>query len=273
MKWAYYNEFDHATAKWLRTLIDAGHIAPGVVDERSIEDVEPSDLRGFSQCHFFAGIGVWSYALRQAGWEDSRHVWTASLPCQPWSIAGARKGQGDDRHLLPVFFSLLRERQPDTVFGEQVSNNLALAWLDDLQDRLEGENYAVGALGTCAAGVGAPHTRQRLYWTARKLERVADPVSYRLQGRLPRGENAPRKVVDGSSGRDSATCDPRETNGFWREVDWVLCKDGNWRPAQPGVEPLAEGAPARVGRLCGYGNAIVAQQAAAFIRASAEDLA
>ncbi len=79
---AYYNELDPYAAQWLRNLIAAGHIADGVVDERSIEDVRPSDLKGFTQCHFFAGIGVWSYALRNAGLSDDRPVWTGSCPCQ-----------------------------------------------------------------------------------------------------------------------------------------------------------------------------------------------
>lgn len=59
---AYYNEIDPFAAQWLRNLIAGGHIAPGEVDERSIEDVTPDDLRGFTQCHFFAGIGVWSHS-------------------------------------------------------------------------------------------------------------------------------------------------------------------------------------------------------------------
>ncbi len=59
---AYYNEIDPFAAQWLRNLIAAGHIAPGEVDERSIEDVTPDDLRGFTQCHFFAGIGIWSHS-------------------------------------------------------------------------------------------------------------------------------------------------------------------------------------------------------------------
>ncbi len=63
---AYYNEFDKKTAAWLRELIKAGLIAQGHVDERPIQEVRPSDLAGFCQCHFFAGIGVWSYALRLA---------------------------------------------------------------------------------------------------------------------------------------------------------------------------------------------------------------
>ena len=76
---AYYNEIDPHAAQHLRNLIDAGHIAPGVVDTRSIEDVTPNDLIGFNQCHFFAGIGGWSLALRRAGWPDSRPAWTASV--------------------------------------------------------------------------------------------------------------------------------------------------------------------------------------------------
>jgi hypothetical protein len=89
---AYYNEIDPKAAAWLRELIKQGHIADGVVDERSIVDVSPDELRGFTQCHFFAGIGVWSYALRSAGWADDRPVWTGSCPCQPFSSAGRRGG-------------------------------------------------------------------------------------------------------------------------------------------------------------------------------------
>lgn len=52
---AYYNEIDPYAAQWLRNLIAAGHIAPGDVDERSIEDVKPDDIKHYTQCHFFAG--------------------------------------------------------------------------------------------------------------------------------------------------------------------------------------------------------------------------
>jgi len=82
---AYYNEIDPFPAAWLRQLIKFNIIANGDVDERSILDVQPSDLEGYTQCHFFAGVGVWSYALRLAQWPDNRHVWTGSCPCQPFS--------------------------------------------------------------------------------------------------------------------------------------------------------------------------------------------
>jgi hypothetical protein len=56
-------------------------------------------------------------------------------------------------------------------------------------------------------------------------------------------------------------------NGLWRDADWLLCRDGKWRPVEPGAFPLAHGTPARVGRLRAYGNAINAEAALAFIEA------
>ena len=174
---AYYNEIDPFAAQWLRNLIQAGHIADGVVDNRSIVDVSPGDLKGFSQCHFFAGIGVWSYALRNAGWRDDRQVWTGSCPCQPFSAAGAGKGFDDQRHLWPYFDRLISECRPATVFGEQVASSDGLTWIDLVQSDLEGKSYAFAASDICAAGVGAPHIRQRLYFVANLCEFNTQPRS------------------------------------------------------------------------------------------------
>lgn len=158
---AYYNEIDPFAAQWLRNLIAAGHIAPGEVDERSIEDVTPDDLRGFTQCHFFAGIGVWSHSLRLAGWPDDRPVWTGSCPCQPFSAAGKGDGFADERHLWPHFFHLISERRPQHVFGEQVASGNANTWFDLVQADLEGVGYAFGLVPFTSAGIGAPHIRER----------------------------------------------------------------------------------------------------------------
>lgn len=159
---AYYNERDPFAAQWLRNLIRSGHIAPGEVDERSITEISPDDLRGFAQCHFFAGIGVWSHALRRAGWADELPVWTGSCPCQPFSAAGKQKRFDDDRHLWPTWFNLIRECRPAVVLGEQVAS--ALDWLDLVSADLEGEGYAFGAADLCAAGFQGAHIRQRLYF-------------------------------------------------------------------------------------------------------------
>lgn len=88
----YYNEFDPNAAAWLRELIAMKAIPDGEVDERSITDVSAGDLKGFTQCHFFAGIGGWSLALERAGVPATRPVWTGSCPCQDFSCAGKQKG-------------------------------------------------------------------------------------------------------------------------------------------------------------------------------------
>lgn len=163
---AYYNEYEPKAAAWLRQLIKNGLIADGEVDERSITEVEASDIRGYTQHHFFAGIGGWSYALRLASWADDKPVCTASLPCQPFSVAGAGKGKDDERHLLPHFIELVKQSNFRTIFGEQVPAAIKHGWLDDLCFEMERENYVVGSIVLTAAGAGAPHIRQRLYWVA-----------------------------------------------------------------------------------------------------------
>lgn len=175
---AYYNEIDPAAAEWIRELIRGGHIAPGDVDERDIRDVRPDELRGYTQCHFFAGIGGWSLALHLAGWPDDRPVWTGSCPCQPFSAAGARGGVADERHLWPHWHHLIRERRPPEVFGEQVASKDGLGWLDLVQADLEGTDYACGAADTCSAGFGAPHIRQRQWLGAYDLRPAAGRVQH-----------------------------------------------------------------------------------------------
>jgi len=351
---AYYNELDKYAAQWLRNLIAAGHIAPGDVDDRSISDVRPSDLVGYTQCHFFAGIGGWSLALRLAGWPDDRPVWTGSCPCQPFSVAGQGAGTADERHLWPHWFHLVRSRRPPVIFGEQVDAAIAHGWLDAVQDDLEGEGYAFGAVGVPAAGVGAPHIRQRLWFVAdsrhqqskgwdgpaeghqhRKRDArgvfaprsspvhmadsqhdggrsdqqkreaqggVADGwpswldnnnntglegLGFRHQAESRRvgevrpvataGESGELGLADstGSQSRDQATSthghrDSVESASFWTPCDWLPCRDGKWRPVEPGTFPLAHGVSNRVGRLRAYGNAIVPQVAAEVIRAYME---
>ncbi len=306
---AYYNEHDKHAAAWLRELIRRGLIADGVVDERSIVDVRPSDLAGFAQCHFFAGIGGWSLALRLAGWRDDRHVWTGSCPCQPFSAAGAGKGKSDDRHLWPVFFALIKERAPGIVFGEQVASALVVGavgggaqaqdgpvWLDGVFADLEAAGYACGASVLGAHSVGAPHIRQRLYW-------VADSRSVRCDKGLARdgrreesargesGEVSDRRCgmghaeftrLEGHAGHGDDRDEPRRLDPLasgstaaaggdsWSRFDLIPCGDGKTRRIEPGLAPLVTGISARVVRLRGYGNAIVPQVAAEFIRAFGE---
>lgn len=374
---AYYNEFDPGAAAWLRELIRAGLIADGDVDERSILDVRPAELSAYTQCHFFAGIGGWSLALRLAGWSDDRPAWTGSPPCQPFSAAGEGKGRDDARHLAPKFISLVGAARPGMLFGEQVASSDVFgkaakrargnfvappqwAWLDDLSDRLEAARYAVGASDFPSAGVGAPHIRQRTFFGAVSHEWLAQPDSWECdgiadgQGRQSHGTPAGWQQGDGelAAGRefcgladdaslrrfgrrtDEAGTEPgsqqrpdglcaaggladagcqrrqqdargasgdeeaygragrielgsnghhvasghgevhaaRPLNGFWSDADWLLCRDGKWRPVESGSKPLAHGVSGRVGLLRGYGNAINPHAAAQFIKAFSESV-
>ena len=383
---AYYNENDPEAAVWLSELIARGMLPDGVVDTRSIVEVMPYDIKPFTQCHFFAGIGGWPAALKWlVGWPDSRPVWTGSCPCQPFSAAGKGKGFDDERHLWPSWFHLIRVCRPVAIFGEQVDK--ATDWLDLIQDDLEGEGFAFGAADLCASGVSAPHIRQRLFWGAYDLGpsaiRMADVA---IQGRAigtghggdgARGSAGPVDAHGGSShglhdadharlqghdghvhgdggrseqsGSDAAPSGPGDglvdadgygfnqarervaaagrdgdvrdggaggvaysdvpvselttrtgagsdgsqgagshreldgcgelpkgrvgtvpIDGWWRNADWLFGRDGKFRPVESGTFPLGNGIPHRVGLLRGYGNAIVPQLAAEFVKAFEE---
>jgi len=261
---AYYNEIDPFCNNWLRNLMKAGLIAKGEVDNRSIEDVKPEELEGFDQCHFFAGIGAWSYALRQAGWADDRPVWTGSCPCQPFSGPGKRAGFTDERHLWPAFHFLIEQCGPSEIFGEQVASIGGLTWFDLVQTDLEGTGYAVGALNLPAAGVGAPHIRQRLVFAA---SRLGNAVSERLERYARDGEpwyQSRRQQEEAAGSAPETSCCH---GSFWSDAEWRRCTDDKWRAIQPGLEPLAPRLTTHVGRCRAYGNSIVAPLATEVIRA------
>jgi len=289
---AYYNEWDPFAAQWLRNLIAAGHLPPGDVDERDIREVDPDELRGYTQWHFFAGIGGWPYALRLAGWRDEWPVLTGSPPCQPFSTAGKMKGVDDGRHLAPVWLGLIQKLRPPVVFGEQVANAATLHnWLDDLFDALELEGYATGAVVLPACSVGAPHVRQRLWFVADLLAdtdgdglQIAEQLQQGRPGtswsgeagivadandrQFPQSRRGQEKRDGNGPASAQHTGDGTSAHhGGWETPDWLLCRDGFWRPVEPGTFPLAHGVPARVGRLRAYGNAIVPQVAAELVRA------
>lgn len=296
----YYNEWDKGAAAWLRELIKQGHIPYGYVDERSIADVTPSDLEGFTQCHFFAGIGGWSQALHLARVRPEQRLWTGSPPCQPFSVAGKQLGQLDERHLAPIFMRLVEQCRPPILFGEQVAAAIGKYWLDDLFTEVERQGYACGSAVLPACSVGAPHKRDRLFFGAVNQMAYTDSRGFHGEresygcfkqdiGKESQSVSITRLCENDelayadvkqrhgsrdirSTGRDEPANNyidnpANPDNGFWSGADWLGCRDGKFRPVKSGTFPLANGIPARVGRLRGYGNAIVPQVAAEFIKA------
>jgi DNA (cytosine-5)-methyltransferase 1 len=250
----YYNEVDKFAADWIYNLIKNGSLPKGDIDTRSIEDVLPSEIIDYDQCHFFAGIGVWAYATK------NRKCWTGSCPCQPFSKTGKKFGFADERHLWPAWFHLISQCKPEVIFGEQVASQDGLSWLDLVSADLEGEEYAIGAFDICAAGFGSPQIRQRLYFVA---EWLSNPERRGSQG----GAEQQHKQTTELSSKNSGPSLSSNTNGFWSEADWLYYRDGRFRPIEPGTFPLDYGPTQRVGRLRAYGNSIVAPQAKEFVDA------
>jgi DNA (cytosine-5)-methyltransferase 1 len=248
---AYYNEIDEWAAALLRELIAADEIPAGEVDTRSIEDVRAADLVGFRQCHFFAGIGGWPLAFRLAGIPDDAPVWSGSCPCQPYSVAsvahGGAKGQGDSRHLWPVFSSLIRERQPSGVFGEQVASAIQWGWWDEVCMDLEPQGYACAAAVLRADSFGAVHQRKRLYWVAH------------AGGAGREGHQPVRRVLGAAQAALAKHGNPlaRARRALGGDYSDLLPCDG----LSVQMERL---------RTKGYGNAIVPEVGAAFIESVME---
>jgi DNA (cytosine-5)-methyltransferase 1 len=256
-KGVYYNEDDPDAAGWLERLIAAGALPSGDVDRRDVRDVAPTDLEGYVSAHFFAGIGGWPLALRSVGWRDDRPVWTASLPCQPFSRAGKQQGFADERHLWPNFEKLVEARRPAVLFGEQSAD--ATEWIDVVRGRLDSMAYAMGTVPFQAACAGAEHGRPRFYFVA-----DADDEPRRLeqqqQGRAPEGPwHESRWRVEGFAVGNSARDEERRPldgdragqvalgrSGADDGLEWVRDTHGKVRRRPSGVRGLADGVSGRV---------------------------
>jgi site-specific DNA-cytosine methylase len=239
----YYNENDPFAADWLEGLIKGNQISNGTVDRRSIKDVKANDLSGVRRAHFFAGIGGWDLALKLAGWPADRPVWTGSCPCQPFSSAGRMRGFKDDRHLWPVWKTLIEECQPPIVFGEQIAH--AKVWFDQVCSDLEGMDYTFGAAVLPAISVGFRNFRYRIFF-------VAHPSSKRLEGLHAKGRGINLQSVSEDVSRLDREAHPgvlTRIDGFSRKLD----------------KPFAY-----KNKVVGFGNAINPVLAAEFIKAVME---
>jgi DNA (cytosine-5)-methyltransferase 1 len=267
----YYNEFDKDMALWIKQLIKEKLIPYGDVDTRDIKEVEPNDIKNYTQCHFFAGIAGWPLALKLAQWPEDKEVWTGSCPCQPFSSAGKQKGNLDERHLWPEFMRLIKQCKPKRIFGEQVERAIKFNWLDGISSDLETENYSVGSIVFGAHSVGSPHIRKRLYWLAhskyngcnqskettskqnqdredgriysRSVGRMGDTIIERLEGHSGNVNeiNKQRRNEEKQNRSTSKTsCD------MWKDSTTIKCGDGKTRRIKSSIAPLVNGISKRM---------------------------
>lgn len=222
-----------------------GLISKGTVDERSVTEIRATDLVGETRAHFFAGIAGWELALQLAGWPNDRPVWSASLPCQPWSCAGKGLGESDERHLWPVFFELIKACRPELIFGEQVERAIKLGWLDGVQADLEAEGYTFGHVVLGAHSVGAPHKRQRIFWGASRVgnssgnDERRNPVSGTHRKGQPTGRSS------GNGGMGVSESEQRYGGGTERRGRSKFADDGGLAhpciTGSQGVRPNTDG--------------------------------
>ena len=219
-------------------------------------------------------------------------ILTAGYPCQPFSFAGKRKGEEDDRHIWPHILKIIAFKRPTWCIFENVYGHISLG-LDSVLSDLEAEGYTTRTFVVPACGVNAPHKRNRLWIVAYTnsprqrsgegeprtsqggnntgwiREDVSDTNSKRLQ---EHGHSKPTVTVS-EGGSDVPNPKSIGVQGLWssweqeshshegQEVSVRNSKGGRqtiW-DVEPNVGRVAHGIPKRVDRIKGLGNAIVPQ--------------
>ncbi|MGB0934737.1 MAG: DNA cytosine methyltransferase [Alphaproteobacteria bacterium] len=196
---------------------------------------------------------------------------TAGYPCQPFSIAGGRRGSEDDRHIWPEIFTIVKGRRPSWCVFENVYGHLTLG-LDEVLTNLESAGYAARPFIVPACAVDARHRRDRIWIIARNMadtdnarqstgsgsrkndrdgqrnnsrgsgQNVADTKGKRVQGHRPSGKQEPYA----HEGKAISLCGSERP----RAAAWDV---------EPNVGRVATGIPKRVDRIKGLGNSIVPQ--------------
>jgi DNA (cytosine-5)-methyltransferase 1 len=196
-------------------------------------------------------------------------VITGGFPCQPFSVAGKQKGTSDDRHLWPEMFRIIKEFTPRWIIGENVKGltNIEKGMVfESVCTDLEGEGYEVRAFNIPAAGVGAPHRRERIWIVAsledsrRSLrswskfgEKDENEIRKRYADQHQRpGSTSESDVADASTGRRASQEGEIQTRGNGTEHQ-------GWWSTEPNVGRVANGVSGRVYRLKALGNSIVPQ--------------
>lgn len=192
----YYNEIDPYCVQWLKNLIAQGTLPDGWVDDTPVQHIDVQKLKDFSSHHFFAGLGGWPHAIHNlSGIDPGIPLFTGSIPCQPFSLAGKQQGVKDERHLWPVWFSIIQQLHPPILFSEQVPKAVGHGWYDEVAANLESEGYSVAAVVLPATACNAWHVRERLWivaysnrnfesWyeqysrTPRRVGKIKQPVSW-----------------------------------------------------------------------------------------------
>lgn len=219
--------------------------------------------------------------VRTLDYDGTVDVICGGFPCQPFSVAGNRKGKEDDRHLWPVMFTLVKKYKPSWVIGENVAGLINMG-LDDVLADLESEGYSTRTFIIPACAANAPHRRDRLWIVANNDSFGRNDGFNNRQGRQSEVYEKRKTQEDNKTGKGwqyesgatstnaSNADDKRFKGGFSEEIQrksresrefegsYKGWREG-WPISSPRVCGVDDGIPNRTHRLRSLGNAVVPQ--------------
>ena len=182
------------------------------------------------------------------------------FPCQPFSVAGSRKGQDDDRFLWPEMFRLIQESHPRWVIGENVPGIINMA-LDQVLSDLESEGYKTQTFIIPACAINAPHRRDRVWivadnesWIDRQHNSESNQRQKHESGKSACNENVSDSCGTGRKKRFTSSL--TDNKGYFARTDFERITTTEWI-TEPGICSRNDGVSQRVARLKALGNSVV----------------
>jgi len=179
---------------------------------------------------------------------ETPDIITGGFPCQPFSVAGKQKGTGDDRHLWPEMFRIIKVFQPKFVIGENVPGIVNIqdgVVFETVCTNLEDEGYEVQPFNIPAAAVGAPHQRKRIWFIAVRSD-VANTVSNDERREISRSYEEERRIQEehrqnnSTTGKSSRTSEIRNGDNGYERTEDVADTNSGLRRGRRTVEPSRE---------------------------------
>jgi len=220
----------------------------------------------------FSDIKELNYETLRAKGINNIDIITGGYPCQPFSVAGRKKGEQDPRHLWPEYFRLVKELRPTWVIGENVSGHIKQG-LDTVLENLESEGYSTRTFSISASSIGANHKRERVWILAHSGRSLREGTELGKENENEIGKENANQFERSSSTSQSNVANSererlqrseqyethtRETSTQFSTAEQIEATGLHWA-IEPDVGRVAHGIPNRMDRLKSLGNSLVPQ--------------